>query len=91
MQGSLGLGLHRVSTDDLKRLLRALHRGAISSPVTRWSLIEKAFGDIEAHLKHVVGRDTAAAKAVILAVLEERAAWEKRLARVEARARDEER
>jgi hypothetical protein len=81
MQASLGLGLHRVSTDELKRLLRALHRGAISSPVTRWSLIEKGFGNIEGHLRHVVARDTDGAKAVILAVLEERAAWEQKLAR----------
>jgi hypothetical protein len=81
MQALLGLGLHRVSTDELKRLLRALHRGAIASPVARWSLIEKGFGNIEGHLAHVVGRDTDAAKAVIIAVLEERAAWEQKLAR----------
>jgi hypothetical protein len=81
MQASLGLGLHRVSSDELKRLLRALHRGAISSPVTRWSLIEKGFGNIEGHLHHVVARDKDSAKAVILAVLEERAAWEQKLAR----------
>ncbi|HEX6239718.1 MAG TPA: hypothetical protein VFZ61_02445 [Polyangiales bacterium] len=76
-----GIGIHRVSTDDLKRLLRAIHRGAISSPVTRASLIEKGFGNIEGHLKHVVARDSAGARAVIAAVLEERGAWEKRLAR----------
>ena len=81
MHASLGLGLHRVSTDDLKRLLRALHRGAICSPVARWSLIEKGFGNIEGHLRHVVGRDTDGAKAVLTAVLEERAAWEQKLAR----------
>jgi hypothetical protein len=76
-----GIGIHRVSTDELKRLLRALHRGALSSPVNRAALIEKGFGNIEEHLKHVVGRDSAGARAVIAAVLEERGAWERRLER----------
>lgn len=76
-----GIGIHRVSSDELKRLLRALHRGAISSPVTRSSLIEKGFGNIEGHLGYVVGRDTAGARAVIAAVLQERGAWEQRLSR----------
>ena len=83
MQASLGLGLHRVSTEELKRLLRALHRGALSSPVTRWSLIEKGFGNMEGNLKHVVGRDTDSAKAVLFAVLEERAAWQRKQPREE--------
>lgn len=65
-------GLHRVSSLELKRLLRALHRGALSSPITRASLIEKAFGDQEAHLDLLVGRDDASAKALVLAVLAER-------------------
>lgn len=81
MQAALGFGIHRVSTDELKRLLRALHRGAISSPVTRWSLIEKGFGNQEGNLDHVIGRDTAAAKALIFAVLQERSAWERKLSR----------
>jgi hypothetical protein len=67
-------GLHRLSTDELKRLLRALHRGALASPITRSSLIEKAFGHIEGHLDLIVGRDEAAAKAIVLAVLGERGA-----------------
>ncbi len=67
-------GLHRLPSDELKRLLRALYRGAISSPVTRSSLIEKGFGNIELHLEHVVGRDQESAKAIIAAVLAERAA-----------------
>jgi len=65
-------GLHRVSSLELKRLLRTLHRGALSSPITRASLIEMAFGDLEAHLDLVVGRDHASAKALVLAVLAER-------------------
>lgn len=66
-------GLHRVASSELTRLLRALHRGALPSPVTRSALIEKAFGHIEAHLDLVVGRDLAAAKALVVAVLSERA------------------
>jgi hypothetical protein len=65
-------GLHRVASAELKRLLRALHREALSSPITRSSLIEKSFGDIEANLDLLVGRDTAAAKALVVAVLAER-------------------
>lgn len=65
-------GLHRVASAELKRLLRALHRDALASPITRSSLIEKAFGDIEGHLDLLVGRDTASAKALLIAVLAER-------------------
>lgn len=65
-------GLHRVSNAELTRLLRALHRGALPSPITRASLIEKAFGHIEAHLDSLIGRDLAAAKALVIAVLAER-------------------
>lgn len=74
-------GMHRITSDELKRLLRALHRGALSSPITRASLIEKGFGNLEGDLEHLVGRDTASARALIAAVLGERAAWEKRLER----------
>lgn len=77
------LGIHRVNTDELKRLLRSLHRGILPSPITRWALIEKAFGNQEGNLRHIVGLDTASAKAVIFAVLEERAAWEHKLQRLE--------
>lgn len=65
-------GLHRVSNAELTRLLRALHRGALPAPITRASLIEKAFGHVEADLDLLVGRDLAAAKALIMAVLGER-------------------
>lgn len=65
-------GLHRLATPELTRLLRALHRDVLPSPVSRSSLIEKAFGHIEGHLDLIVGRDVASAKAVIIAVLAER-------------------
>ncbi len=69
---SQDFGLHRVGSTELKRLLRALHRDALASPISRSSLIEKAFGDIEGHLDLLIGRDTAAAKALLVAVLAER-------------------
>ncbi|HEX5658245.1 MAG TPA: hypothetical protein VFX59_13675 [Polyangiales bacterium] len=65
-------GLHRVTSSELKRLLRALHKDAIASPISRSSLIEKSFGDVEANLDPLIGRDTAAAKAMLVAVLAER-------------------
>jgi alcohol dehydrogenase class IV len=71
-------GLHRLSNPELERLLRALHRGALVSPITRSDLIEKAFGHIEGHLDLLVGRDVAAAKALVIAVLGERAAQKAR-------------
>jgi hypothetical protein len=71
------LGLHRVSSEELKRLLRALHRGVLPSPVTRSALIETAFGHIEGHLDALVGRDVESAKALVVAVLGERSAGER--------------
>ena len=71
-------GLHRLANPELERLLRALHRGALASPITRSDLIEKAFGHIEGHLDLLVGRDVAAAKALVIAVLGERAAQKAR-------------
>ncbi|MEY4515547.1 MAG: hypothetical protein RLZZ450_7669, partial [Pseudomonadota bacterium] len=65
-------GLHRLANPELQRLLRALHRDVFTGTITRSSLIEKAFGHIEAHLDLVVGRDVASAKAVVIAALAER-------------------
>jgi hypothetical protein len=65
-------GIHRVSTEHLKRVLRALHRGVLPSPVTRSALIEKAFGDFERDLDVLVGLDARGAQAVIASVLKQR-------------------
>ncbi len=72
--GSTASGLSRVSTADLKRLLKALHRELLPSPITRAGLIEVAFGNIEGDLDAVVGRDIASAKALVVCVLAEREA-----------------
>lgn len=65
-------GLSKVRMEDLKRLLRAVHRGTLSSPVSRASLVAHAFGDIEGNLDLLVGLDHAAARAVLVAVIAER-------------------
>ena len=66
-------------SDELKRLLKALHRNLLRTPITRSGLIEAAFGHLEAELDAMVGRDHAGAQALIVCVLAEREAAEKRL------------
>jgi hypothetical protein len=66
------LGMTRVSTEDLLRLLKALHRGTLHEPVTRSALIAGAFGHAEGGLGAIVGRDVASAIAIVAAVLAER-------------------
>lgn len=65
-------GLHRVSTTDIKRLLAAIHHNHIPFPITRAGLVVAAFGDLEGDLNALVGRDKAAAVALIGAVLRQR-------------------
>lgn len=71
-------GLHHLSSDELRRLLRALHRGVLAPRVSRAQLIEKGFGNIEGHLGALVGREPIVATVAVAAVLQERAAWEQR-------------
>lgn len=65
-------GLRKVSTEQLKRVLKLLHRGQLPSPVSRSGLITAALGDVEQHLEILVGLDKRAAQCVIVAVLAER-------------------
>ena len=67
-------GVTRVSDDELKRLLKALHRNLLRTPITRSGLIEAAFGHLEMELDAMVGRDRASAQALIVCVLAERRA-----------------
>lgn len=69
-----GEGLSRVSTDELGRLLRAMYRGVLGSPLTRAALISTGFGNIEAHLGLLLGLDVQAAQRVVIAALAERRA-----------------
>ena len=68
------MGLHHVSADDLRRLVRAVYRGQLSCPVTRAGLVLAQFGDLEGHLDGLIGRDRAAVLALVQAVLMEREA-----------------
>ena len=65
-------GLRRVSTDQLQRLLRLIHREQITFPISRSGLITAALGNCEQHLDLLVGLDKRAAQCVIVAVLAER-------------------
>lgn len=65
-------GLHHVATDDLHKVLRAIHRDHLLFPITRGGLVLARFGDLEAHLSALVGLDRAAALAVLMSVLGER-------------------
>jgi hypothetical protein len=70
-------GLARVSSEELKRLLIAIHRRTLSFPVSRANLIACAFGNIEQHLELILGLDAIAAQRLIVAVLHERQAHAK--------------
>lgn len=67
-------GLSRVSTEDLTRLLRIVHRGTVPFPISRASLVLCAFGHLEGELDLLVGRDQAGARAMLVAVIAERRA-----------------
>lgn len=65
-------GLTRVRTEELERLLKAIHRKTLDSPITRSNLIACAFGHIEEHLGLLLGLDHTAAQRIVVAVLAER-------------------
>lgn len=67
-------GLSRVSTEELQRLLRAMHRGVLSSPLKRSVLIATGFANVESHLGLLLGLDVQAAQRVVVATLAERKA-----------------
>lgn len=69
------LGLSRVSTDDLKKALRALHRGEIQAPLTIQGLTGTGLQDTASDLLgQLRGLEAAAVRAVLVCVLAERAA-----------------
>lgn len=67
-------GLRKVSTEQLRRVLKMLYRGQLPSPISRSGLIAAALGDVEQHMEILVGLDHRAAQCVIVAVLAERRA-----------------
>jgi hypothetical protein len=68
------LGLHRLADDDLTRILRALYKEQIASPVQRRGLVLAKLGHLEEHLGALIGHSKTAAIAILSAVLQERRA-----------------
>ena len=66
------LSLSDLSVNELRRTLRAIHRGILISPISRSNLIATGFGDTEAELDALVGLDQKSAITVLSAVLRER-------------------
>jgi hypothetical protein len=67
------LGLTQVATDDLKALLRHVHRGDLACPVTPEGLARVGLQDrTEGILHGLRGLDEAGVRAVLVAVLAER-------------------
>jgi hypothetical protein len=65
-------GLSRVPTGELERLLRAMHRDLLPSPISRADLISVGFGNLEEHLGLLIGLERVAAQRLIVAVMAER-------------------
>ena len=73
MSAGANRGLKTVSTEELKSLLRYLHRGELDCPVTPGALACLGFQDRSDPLLHTLrGLDESAVRAVIVAVLAER-------------------
>ena len=67
-----GKGLSQISTNDLKELLRAVHRGELSCPISRKGLASTNFLRLGDDLGHLRGLDSRGVTAVLVAVLAER-------------------
>ena len=78
-----GQGLAHVSTEKLKRMLRRLHDGSLVCPVTQMTLVVAGLPDLVDEVGHLQGLDARAAMAVLVAVIAERSALEKRLAKLQ--------
>jgi hypothetical protein len=84
----LGAALTQVPTRDLETLLARLHKGQLTTPITHQTLLVAGLPHLVDRLGFLSGLDVAAARAVLVAVIAERRAIERRDA---ARARAEER
>ena len=68
-----GQGLTRITTEDLKRLLRALHHGDLRTPLAIDELTRFGLQDVAADLLALLrSLDEKAIRAVLVAVLAER-------------------
>ena len=78
-----GQGLAHVSTEKLKRTLKRLHDGSLVCPITQMTLVVAGLPDLVDEVGHLQGLDARAAMAVLVAVIAERSALEKRLAKLQ--------
>jgi len=78
-----GQGLAHVSTEKLKRMLKRLHDGSLVCPVTQMTLVVAGLPDLVDEVGHLQGLDARGAMAVLVAVIAERSALEKRLAKLQ--------
>jgi hypothetical protein len=69
---SLAVGLHKVPSAELVRLVKAMAREDFADPVTRAAFVLAKFGHLEGQLDALVGHSKAAATAIVSAVLRER-------------------
>ena len=65
-------GLKAVKTEDLKRLLKAVHRGEIPCPIDRIGLAVTGLLRLGDDLEILAGLDDRGTKAVLIAVIAER-------------------
>lgn len=65
-------GLRRVATQDLRTLLRLVHRGALSCPIDRVGLAINGLLRLGDDLGLLAGLDARATQAVLVGVLAER-------------------
>ena len=65
-------GLRAVRTDDLKAILRAVHRGELPCPITQTGLATTGLLRLGDDLELLRDLDARAVKAVLIAVLSER-------------------
>ena len=78
-----GQGLAHVSTEKLKRLLKRLHDGTLICPITQMTLVVAGLPDLVDEVGHLQGLDARSSIAVVVAVIAERAQFEKRLAQLQ--------
>ena len=67
-----GQGLKGVATNDLKLLLRAVHRDQLTCPITRQGLATVGALHLGDELAHLRGLDRKGVTAVLVAVIAER-------------------
>lgn len=76
------MGLTEVGTDDLKRALSHLHKGEFDIPVAPWGLARIGLQHVQTPLLDALRNlDAAGVHAVLVCVLAERAAAERRAGR----------